>query len=310
MMKKRMCALLLAVCVAAGLMLQFPVTANAAEVKLPVANVVDNTPYTISKDNGSIYNEYGINPLENDLPLDYAMIFSAEPAKQEQLDEYGDWIVDYELKINKDVSTKNVLLAGQYDNFGQEWLVIDPKAILGDATLPAGTSLMLMQAAGFTLTYDTIYEDVQTFQCGLKFSDEFWGNTNNDDIIIELTLNIYGPNGEVEKIGDTFIYTKGALDPHICRNSGWEKDEKGHFKRECRDIYCPVGLYHKTLGMKPHTFGADNFCTVCGYLRDADSETAPPKTGDATHTLLWTALFMGGMAVMWMQLSDRKRESF
>lgn len=310
MMKKRMCALLLAVCVAAGLVLQFPLT--AAAVELPVANVEDNTPYTISKDNGSIYNENGINPLENDLPLDYAMVFSAELPDPEQLDEYGQWIVDYELKINKDVSTEDVLLAGQYDTFSKDyWLVIDPKAILGeDATLPAGTSLTLMQAAGFTLTYDTIYRDVQTFQCGLKFSDEFWGKTINDDIIIELTLNIYGPNGEVEKIGDTFIYTKGALDPHICRNSGWEKDEKGHIKRECRDVNCPVGLYHKTLGMKPHTFGADNFCTVCGYLRDTDPETAAPKTGDTTHTLLWTALFLGGMAMLWMQLSDRKRESF
>lgn len=96
---------------------------------------------------------------------------------------------------------------------------------------------------------------------------------------------------------------------HTCQQSSWIREENSHYKKQCLYNNCPIGLNNKVFAKGAHTFGADNACTTCGYLRDTE-KTAAPQTGDTTHTLLWAALFFGGVAMMWMQLNARKRETF
>lgn len=95
---------------------------------------------------------------------------------------------------------------------------------------------------------------------------------------------------------------------HSCQQTNWLWDEHNHYKKMCVYSTCPLNLSQKLFRLGVHTFGADDSCTVCGYIQN--SKNKAPNTGDTTNTVLWTALFLGGVAMMWMQLNTRKREVF
>lgn len=306
-MKKRVCALLLAVCIAAGLILQFPVTAAATEPDdLPEAGV-----------------EYICNKTirdEDNFTLQFGMTFTAPDTPS----DYDDWYVDYELTFNKDVYGKDGILAGSYEAYKEgEWVIIevpedDPN--YNAKLFPAYRTVRIIKSFSGAvfgspeaeLNYGFIRDVVGTFQCGLTLKPEFW--EANSDAAAKLALKMYNPGtGESYTVGDDYVFTMGATAPHICVESNWVKSENTHYKKHCVYADCPFYRLDPTKNKyeeSAHTFGADDFCMTCGYLRDADPKAAAPKTGDTTHTLLWTALFLGGVAMMWMQLNDRKREMF
>lgn len=106
--------------------------------------------------------------------------------------------------------------------------------------------------------------------------------------------------------------TKGSPEPtHNCEKSDWMFDNNNHWKRTCRDANCPKNNYSIPANRGAHTFtnDYDTECNDnCGYTRTAPAEK--PETGDITNITLWTMLVMGGMAALWMQLEQRKREQY
>ena len=71
--------------------------------------------------------------------------------------------------------------------------------------------------------------------------------------------------------------------------------------------YSSCGLI-KVLSPHVYTDGHDPDCNVCGYTRKITAER--PGTGDITNIPLWTMLFFAGVALMYVQLTQRKREQF
>jgi len=300
-MKKRVCALLLAVCVAFGLLFQFPATATAAEIELPEADV-----------------EYMCNKDIGELILQFGMTFTAP----KEASEYDDWHVDYELTFSEDVYGKDGILAGSYEAYKNgEWVVIEipeDDLLYSQKLFSAYEPVRIIKTfsepvfgvANAELDYSFIRDVVGTFQCGLTLKP-------GCNASVKLALKLYetdangNETGRSYTVGDDYVYIKGATAPHICVESNWVKGDKTHYKKHCVYADCP---FYKSNPSKNifdesyHTFGADDACTTCGYLRDAGTEA--PKTGDTTNTLLWGALFIGGMAMMWMQLAERRREMF
>ena len=95
---------------------------------------------------------------------------------------------------------------------------------------------------------------------------------------------------------------------HTCVASGWKWDETNHWQWICTAEDCQY--YHTKTNLNAHVFTDkyDTTCNTCGYTRTAPAEH--PNTGDSTHIPVWAMLFFGGAALMWVQLSQRKREQF
>lgn len=260
-MKKRVCALLLTACIVFGLALHFPMTAAAAEIKLPSATVtklntsIPVTGVTVADlldgkvDLGGFMGGTLTEGLST-WPLTFALRFQADYASEEQLEKYGDWQADFELMVTEDVCGTDGYLAGQYTNFSPYWVIVEDPSYT-EPVIHAGEPVRVMEFAGLPQTYNQIYSGVGTFNCGLFLNDAFWRAHPNAKVW--LSLKIYDPNNQNAQ-GITIGY--------------------------------------------PHVF-------VSPY---ANEGTEAPETGDTTNTLLWTTLLMGGVAMLWMQLNDRKRE--
>ena len=224
-MKKRVCALLLAVCVAFGLLFQFPATATAAGIELPSAKITQldtSTPVTGVSAADLLNHTVSIpafmdGTLKEGLstwPLTYALCFQAEKASDEQMDEYGDWIADFELMVTEDVRGTDGYLAGQYSTFSPYWVIVeDPEN--EDVVIDAGKPLRVMEIAGLKLPYWEIYQNVGTFNCGLFLNDDFWRAHPNAKVWLSLKLydNV---SGESRTIG----YPKVFISPYA--NEGTE----------------------------------------------------------------------------------------
>ena len=95
---------------------------------------------------------------------------------------------------------------------------------------------------------------------------------------------------------------------HTCLKSGWLWDDNGHWRRGCQDSTCANYTTKVDAGKHVYTDDYDTTCNSCGYTRTAPAQH--PETGDITHIPMWTMLFLGAMAMMWVQLTQRKREQF
>ena len=88
---------------------------------------------------------------------------------------------------------------------------------------------------------------------------------------------------------------------HTHSPGPWKWDENRHWQRctSCTDTV--------NLNAGDHQFldAYDTDCNVCGYTRTAPAEK--PNTGDTTHTLLWAGMFLGGVALLYWQLTECKR---
>lgn len=104
---------------------------------------------------------------------------------------------------------------------------------------------------------------------------------------------------------DTCGYVREA---HPCTESGWLYNDAGHWKQYCTVNDCANRNTKKSEGAHVFTDDNDTTCNTCGYTRIAPAEK--PDTGDITNIPLWTALFLGGMALLWVQLEQRKRQQF
>lgn len=84
-------------------------------------------------------------------------------------------------------------------------------------------------------------------------------------------------------------------------------DANQHWYELCSNPNCPYHSQKKNLA--PHKFSDMNDTTCdCGFIRTAPAEK--PETGDITNIPLWTGLLLAGMALMYVQLMQRKREQY
>ena len=98
---------------------------------------------------------------------------------------------------------------------------------------------------------------------------------------------------------------------HTCTHTAWVYDETHHW-RFCQAENHPNSktraLAMVDHGLHVYTDDRDPDCNTCGYVRNiADNG---PATGDITNIPLWTMLFFAGIALMYVQLTQRKREQF
>lgn len=94
---------------------------------------------------------------------------------------------------------------------------------------------------------------------------------------------------------------------HECKPSKWLWDDTNHWQMKCGTAGCQNRTVK--INQQAHSFtdASDTTCD-CGYTRTAPAEK--PATGDVTHIPMWTALFLGGVALLWIQLEQRKRQYF
>lgn len=147
--------------------------------------------------------------------LTFALNFKADEVTDAQLEYYGSWYADFELKINKDVTfnadgSADGWLSGQYDAWSENWVNVP----FENVTLAANTPLKIMEYAaelmgqpGLKYTYAEVYEGVKEFNCGVFFDKEYLAA--NPDLEVTLELRMYNPADESESyvIGETYTFT-------------------------------------------------------------------------------------------------------
>ena len=360
-MKKRVCALLMSICIAIGLMLQFPVTALAASsgtwggIDWTLYNdgtlTISPTQNTITKTkpwSGELYQVGEWPAAVNDaISKVEGWPYDLKAVKKLVIEEGVTSIGSFAIQ-NCPNLTGEVIIPSTVTYIGQEAFQNDPitklifasggtgklciapgafKALnITDLVLPADRSEIHIHCWAFqgcpNLENISIPANVSTFSqwthvdyAGMGYIDGY------DSQIFSGAPKIKNIAFENEDVKSKFFTAPGnqanmnalnsLLPPHLghaCRHSNWNWDEHNHYKKMCVYSTCPLNLSQKLFSLGAHTFGADDSCTVCGYIQN--SKNKAPKTGDTTNTLLWTALFLGGVAMMWMQLNTRKREMF
>lgn len=98
---------------------------------------------------------------------------------------------------------------------------------------------------------------------------------------------------------------------HTCIKSSWLSDETHHW-RFCQAENHPSNnsraLTMIDYGPHVYTDDRDPDCNTCDYVRNMPDNG--PATGDITNIPLWTMLLFAGAALMYVQLTQRKREQF
>ena len=133
---------------------------------------------------------------------DFALNFKADEVTEAQLDFYGDWKADFVFVTNKDAvfnanGEKDGYLLGQYDEFGPEFVKIPAT----DLAVTADSSVSIMDAAGFNVTYRDVVETVKDFDCGVNFSYDYL--KENDGLEVSLALVLVNPeNGNTYTLAE------------------------------------------------------------------------------------------------------------
>lgn len=106
------------------------------------------------------------------------------------------------------------------------------------------------------------------------------------------------------------VKTNDNTNTHTCLTSRWLWNDTNHWRRVCQDAACPNNNYQQQTANGAHVYtdDYDADCNSCGYTRTPPAKH--PETGDITHLPLWTMMFVGGLALLWVQLTQRKREQF
>lgn len=180
----------------------------------------------------------------------------------------------------------------------------------------------VVPGAGMSLTSGT---ESQSVVAGSAITNVVY--TANSGYSFPANYSVAGKNGiTVTRLSDSQIQVSGTptadtkitlaaaqitAPAHDCIPSGWLYDDNNHWKRSCSDMNCPENKYTVPTNRGAHTFtnALDTDCNDgCGYTRTAPAEK--PETGDITHIPMWTALFLGGLALLWVQLEQRKRQQY
>ena len=179
--------------------------ANYYDLSLPGAKVTVNGEQTVSGclvDFSSFGNTLN-RPTTADLQCSFTFAF-AEPEEAVQKSEYADWIADFVISFDKDV-TGGVKLAGQYDSFFEDWIIIDSAEALdafGESALVANTKIPLLGLVGIEFTYAKINSMMEVFNCGA--TDD--GTNSGTTMTVELCLT--NPNDASDcRIVTTHTYT-------------------------------------------------------------------------------------------------------
>lgn len=174
-----------------------------------------------------------VTPIMQD-GMTFAMNFLMDEPSDEQLFYYGDWLADFEITFNKDVTfdangTGDGWLSGQYDAWSSSWVNVPIEPV----TIKAGETLKIMEFAaellgqsGLQLTYREVYESVKDFDCGVFFDEEFL--LANPDVEVNLQLKMYSPDGtESNVIGESleFTYDPETPDRPTATVTGTENDD-------------------------------------------------------------------------------------
>lgn len=93
---------------------------------------------------------------------------------------YAGWYADFVISFSKDVEPGVVKLAGQYDLFSTDWVVIE-----SNATIPAGEAIPLLGLVGNDLEYRAVCAQVKEFNCAAFVAD---GKTYDGKLTVELRL--------------------------------------------------------------------------------------------------------------------------
>lgn len=127
---------------------------------LPVADVDDADQY----ENVILdwQNVGGFYPPSADQQLESVYKFEATDTHDEAAaSPYADWITDYYVSLDRDLGPNQIVLGGEYGDFG--WIGFSN----GDITLEANTFMPLIGSVGFTFTYLDIVDYVSVFHCGV-----------------------------------------------------------------------------------------------------------------------------------------------
>ena len=155
--------------------------------------------------------------------LTFAMNFKADEVTDEQLEYYGNWLADFELTINKDVTfdangTADGWLSGSYEGWQNgAWVnvpfnePVDLKA--GETIKIMAFAAELMGEPGLNYTYKEIYESVKDFDCGIYFTPEFLAA--NPDLEVTLQLRMYNPKDETQSYAVSEKYVFNLKTPAI-----------------------------------------------------------------------------------------------
>lgn len=102
---------------------------------------------------------------------------------------------------------------------------------------------------------------------------------------------------------------------HKCTKSDWITNETHHWRLSCHENGIATAnnaaqnLIVVDKGSHTYTDGRDPECNTCGYKRTIADDDTPP-TGDITNIPMWGMLLFAGVALMYVQLTQRKREQF
>ena len=108
-----------------------------------------------------IYTFQGFAATDEVLTLDAAFTFSSVPGAPEE--KYAQWNADYVISFDREIAPETVCLAGQYDDWSEEWL-----GFKNPIALTAGQELRLLRdSRGIYKTYEEICQDVRNFYCGV-----------------------------------------------------------------------------------------------------------------------------------------------
>lgn len=147
---------------------------------------------------------------DSTMTLDYGYKFVA---KDDSVDGkiYAGWNVDFVLTVQEGaLYTDKIVLAGQYNSYGDKWVALPLKDLIEENKLEEGDSVRLLQAAGMeNVTYADVVNLIKTFQCGLK--DVSADKTGSSvDTIVSVELVMYKVFGGVELNEEYSINTQSC----------------------------------------------------------------------------------------------------
>lgn len=104
----------------------------------------------------------------NTVALDTGYVFNTtESYDAAQKNEHRYWHADFVATIDKDITSDDAGLAGQYDSYSADWLAFELSEFLGNnVAIPAGSSIRMLETAGITMNYEELCGIVKEFSCG------------------------------------------------------------------------------------------------------------------------------------------------
>jgi len=143
----------------------------------------------------------------------------------------------------------------------------------------------------------------------------------NNNTVNGISLARAADGSQITLSGKLTDHTKITLPPATkiggehTHTPSYDWDRNQHWQVICNTADCAD--YKKTANPAPHKFDSayDKDCD-CGYTRiltEDNKEVRPedkPETGDITNIPLWTAIVFAGLALLWVQLEQRKRQQY